>query len=165
MLEAELLLKVPKDWMSEITDRFGVRVKVLDRKPYGKQGVHDLVELVVKDQDLEEVRSHVRWNPFVAKASFYTTEEGKALGAVSTAEDGHPEEVWRAAPRWRSRSATLTGQESVADLVADHPELRLLHLSYGICSCCAGDSTLPMSADVRGIRWETMLDDIRRELG
>lgn len=84
MLEAELLLRVPKNWMSEVADRFGVRVKVIDRKPYGKHGVQDLVEMEVADQDPAEIQAFIRKNPFVAKASLHSTEEGKALGAVST---------------------------------------------------------------------------------
>lgn len=84
MLEAELLLRIPKNWMSEVADRFGVRVKVIDRKPFGKHGVHDLVEMDVKDQDPAEIQAFIRKNPFVAKVSLHSTEQGKVLGAVST---------------------------------------------------------------------------------
>lgn len=66
--------------------------------------------------------------------------------------------------RSKSRSSSLTGEERVAEVVADYPELRLLLLSYGVCSCCCGDATLKVSAEVRGIPLKTMLDDIRREL-
>lgn len=72
-----------------------------------------------------------------------------------------------ARPRPRRRrlsSSSLTGRELVADVVADYPELRLILLSYGVCSCCCGDSSLKMSAEVRGIPVETILDDLRREL-
>ncbi len=76
-----------------------------------------------------------------------------------------PERDARPRPkRPKSSSSSLTGEELIADVVTDNPELRLLLLSYGVCSCCCGDSTLKMSAEMRGIPLETILDDIRREL-
>ncbi len=75
-----------------------------------------------------------------------------------------PGERARSRPKRLESPSSLTGEEIVADVVADHPELRLLLLSYGVCSCCCGDTTLKVSAQVRGIPLETILDDIRREL-
>ncbi len=84
MLDAELLVRIPKNWMSEITDRFGVRVKIVDRKPYGAHGVRDLVELELDEQPPADVLRVIRRNAFVAHASLNPLEEGRALVNVST---------------------------------------------------------------------------------
>ncbi len=84
MLDAELLVRVPRNWMSEVTERFGVRMKVVDRKAFGRHGVQDLVELELGEQDPVEIERLIRKNPFVAKASLQPTETGRALANVST---------------------------------------------------------------------------------
>ncbi len=84
MLDAELLVRIPKNWMSELTERFGVRARVLDRKPYGPHGVQDLVELQLGPEDPVQVLAAIRHNGFVARASLEATEHGRALASVST---------------------------------------------------------------------------------
>lgn len=84
MLDAELLVRIPRNWMSEVTERFGVRMKIVDRKSYGAHGVQDLVELELGDRAPTEVLQVIRRNAFVARASLNPTEKGRALANVST---------------------------------------------------------------------------------
>ena len=84
MLDAELLVRVPRNWMSEVADRFGARMKIVDRKPYGKHGVHDLVELDFGTADPQELLGAIKANAFVARASLHSTDVGKGLVDVST---------------------------------------------------------------------------------
>ncbi len=84
MLDAQLLVRIPKNWMSEVTERFGLRLRIVDRKPYGEHGVQDLVEIELGDENPEEVLAAVRANGFVAKASLQASEKGRALADVST---------------------------------------------------------------------------------
>ncbi len=84
MLDAELLVRIPKNWMSEVTERYGVRLRIVDRKPYGQHGVQDLVELELGAEDPKDVLAAIRGNGFVARASLQASEEGRALANVST---------------------------------------------------------------------------------
>ncbi len=84
MLDAELLVRIPKNWMSEVTERFGIRLRIVDRKPYGPHGVQDLVELELGTEDPTAVLEAVRRNAFVARASLQPLEQGRALADVST---------------------------------------------------------------------------------
>jgi len=84
MLDAELLVRIPRNWMSEVTERFGLRLRVVDRKPYGQHGVQDLVELELGQADPAAVLDAIRRNGFVARASLQATEKGRALADVST---------------------------------------------------------------------------------
>lgn len=84
MLDAELLVRIPRNWMSEVTERFGVRMKIIDRKPYGSHGVQDLVELQLGEVESQGVLRTIRENPFVVRASLNPPEKGRALANVST---------------------------------------------------------------------------------
>lgn len=84
MLDAELLVRVPRNWMSEVTERFGLRMRIVDRKAYGSHGVQDLVDMELGDAAPEEVLGAIRRNAFVAKASLKPQERGRALASVST---------------------------------------------------------------------------------
>ncbi len=84
MLDAELLVRIPRNWMSEVTERFGLRMRIVDRKAYGAHGVQDLVELELGDAEPEEVLRTIRGNAFVARASLNPQDRGRALASVST---------------------------------------------------------------------------------
>ncbi len=84
MLDAELLVRIPRNWMSEVTERFEVRMRIVDRKAYGSHGVQDLVELELGEAAPAEVLRAIRGNPFVAKASLNPEDRGRALASVST---------------------------------------------------------------------------------
>lgn len=70
--------------MSEVTERFGLRLRIVDRKAQGTHGVQDLVELELGDADPEEVLRAIRGNAFVAQASLDPQDRGRALASVST---------------------------------------------------------------------------------
>ncbi len=84
MLDAELLVRIPRNWMSEVTERYGLRLRVVDRKAYGSHGIQDLVEFELGDAEPADVLRAIRGNPFVAKASLNPPERGRALATVST---------------------------------------------------------------------------------
>lgn len=84
MLDAELLVRIPKNWMSEVTEQFGVRMRIIDRKAYGSHGVQDLVELELGEEDPKPILQAIRGNAFVAHASLNPQERGRALATVST---------------------------------------------------------------------------------
>lgn len=59
---------------------------------------------------------------------------------------------------------TLTGDETVDDLVAAHPALRVPLMAYGVCTCCGAAMTLRQNAEAHGVPLEAVLEDLRREL-
>ena len=70
--------------MAELWERYRAKVRVIDRKPVGRHGVRDLVEIVAKDATPEEVIGAIRRNAFVQRVSLQSTKEGKALASVTT---------------------------------------------------------------------------------
>ncbi len=84
MIRARLTVNVPKNWMTDLWDAYHAKVRVIDRKPFGRHGVRDLVEIHAKDATADEVIRAIRRNPFVQNASLQSTKEGKALASVTT---------------------------------------------------------------------------------
>ncbi len=58
----------------------------------------------------------------------------------------------------------LSGDETVDGLITAHPGLRLVLMSYGLCTCCSGSLTLRQTAAARGIPLGVILADLEREL-
>jgi predicted DNA binding protein len=85
MMEAVISLKIPQNWMSEISEKHPVTIKVLDRIPYSERGVKDLVEIAGPQDIMDEVLKDIRKNPLVSKVDTTMTERGKIVGAVTTA--------------------------------------------------------------------------------
>ncbi|OGS56388.1 MAG: hypothetical protein A3K60_08610 [Euryarchaeota archaeon RBG_19FT_COMBO_56_21] len=84
MIEAELLLRVPQRWITEIPRRYGVSIRILGRKPSGKTGVRDLVEISGSQHDLEEVLKALESEPWIRSFDLDFVESGKLVGEVVT---------------------------------------------------------------------------------
>lgn len=84
MMEAVISLKIPQNWMSEISEKHPVTVKVLDRVPYSERGVKDLVEIAGPADIMDEVLKDIRNNSLVSHVETTVTERGKIIGAVTT---------------------------------------------------------------------------------
>ncbi len=65
MMEAELLVRIPKMWITEIPNRHEVSIKILNRRRSGKMGVRDLVEITGSRKDLEEILLEFEDEPWV----------------------------------------------------------------------------------------------------
>ncbi|MFA5896489.1 MAG: hypothetical protein WC985_06240 [Thermoplasmata archaeon] len=149
MLDADFLLRVPRNWMSEVTQRFGVRMRVVDRKAYGRHEVQGLVQLEVGERDPNVFGGRLNRRERVRK----DMRKRKMVGGAA-----------EGSPKLTSSTTALTGDEKIGDLVASHPGLRLPLMSYGFCTCCSGSLTLRQNAEVRGLPLHVILEDLNREL-
>lgn len=85
MMEAVVSVRIPQHWMSEISLKYPVVIKVIDRVPYSDKGVKDLVEISAPADMIDDVLSDIRANPLVAKVDTTVTDKGKVFGAITTA--------------------------------------------------------------------------------
>ena len=85
MMEAIVSLREPENWISEVSAKFPVEIRVIDRVPYAEKGVKDLVEISAASDVMEEVLDAIKANPLVADMDTTTTEKGKVISAVTTA--------------------------------------------------------------------------------
>jgi len=84
MLEAVISLKIPDNWMTEIAAKYPAAIKVLDRLPFAKTGVRDLVEISAPGEILDEILQDIRKDPLVLEATVTAMERNKVIGAVAT---------------------------------------------------------------------------------
>jgi predicted DNA binding protein len=84
MMEAELLVRIPKMWVTEIPNRHEVSIKILNRRRSGKMGVRDLVEITGPQEDLEAILLEFKNEPWVKSYDLDFIESGKLIGEVLT---------------------------------------------------------------------------------
>ncbi len=64
----------------------------------------------------------------------------------------------------RTAARVLTGDETVDEIVAQHPGLRSTLMAFGLCTCCSGGLTLRQNAEAHGVPLRTILADLEDEL-
>jgi len=84
MLEAELVVRIPKMWITEIPVRHQVSIKIVGRRPSGKLGVRDLVEISGEQAVLENVLEELESEPWVRSFDLDFVKSGKLVGEVVT---------------------------------------------------------------------------------
>ncbi|MCU0852766.1 MAG: helix-turn-helix domain-containing protein, partial [Thermoplasmata archaeon] len=84
MIEAELLVRIPKMWITEMSKRHEVSIRVVNRRQSGKQGVRDLVEITGPQEELESVVKELEDEPWVKTFDLDFVEDGKLMGEVVT---------------------------------------------------------------------------------
>jgi len=84
MLEAELRLRIPKMWITEMPKRHPITIKIVGRRPSGKLGVRDLVEISGEQEDLERILKEFQKEPWVKSYDLDFVKSGKMVGEVVT---------------------------------------------------------------------------------
>lgn len=84
MKEAVLSLKIPSNWISDLSEKYNASIKILDRKPYSKLGVRDLVEISVLENNLSKLLKDLQNLPSVYDIDLRITAKDKAIGTVAS---------------------------------------------------------------------------------
>ena len=84
MIEAELVVKIPKMWITEMSRRHDVSIRVVNRRRSGKEGVRDLVEMTGTQEELEAILKELEREPWVRSFDLDFVEAGKLMGEVVT---------------------------------------------------------------------------------
>ncbi len=84
MMEAEILVRIPKMWVTEIPKRQHVSIKIVNRRRSGKMGVRDLVEITGSNESLKAVLLEFKSEPWVKSYDLDFVESGKLIGEVLT---------------------------------------------------------------------------------
>lgn len=83
-MEAELNLRIPDMWITEMPKRHQVSIKIVSRRPSGKLGVRDLVEIAGEQEELEEILMEIGKDPWVKSYDLDFVKSGKIVGEVVT---------------------------------------------------------------------------------
>lgn len=83
LMEAVLSIKIPDNWVTEITNKYPATIKVLDSLPFEGEGVRDLIEITAPENYLNKVLKEIKEHPMVSYFDVTTTDKEKALAVVS----------------------------------------------------------------------------------
>jgi predicted DNA binding protein len=86
MKEVVLKLKVPDNWVKDITQRHPVPIKFLECKPFGEAGGRSLIEIDGDDQEVDEMVEEMRAHPDICKIDLFPCKDGRVLGTVTTSK-------------------------------------------------------------------------------
>ncbi|MCK4444807.1 MAG: helix-turn-helix domain-containing protein, partial [Thermoplasmata archaeon] len=86
MQEIVLRLKVPDNWVKDITERHPVPIKFLECKPFGKAGGRSLIEIDRDDQQVDDMVEEMRAHPDICKINLFPYKDGRVLGTVTTSK-------------------------------------------------------------------------------
>ena len=86
MKEVVLKLKVPYNWVKDITQRHPVPIKFLECKPFGEAGGRSLIEIDRDDQEVDEMVEEMRAHPDICKIDLFPCKDGRVLGTVTTSK-------------------------------------------------------------------------------
>ncbi len=67
-------------------------------------------------------------------------------------------------PAGTSVAPHLTGDETVDEVIEQHPGLQATLMAYGLCTCCSGGLTLRQNAEAHGVPLSVILADLDHEL-
>lgn len=84
MIEAEMSVRIPEVWITELPKRHAVSVRVVNRRSSGKLGVRDLVEIAGIPEELEQVLSTLKAEPWVESFDLDYVGPEKLVGEVVT---------------------------------------------------------------------------------
>lgn len=84
MKEIVLKLKVPDNWVRDITEKHPVPIKFLECKPFGKAGGRSLIEIDRNDEEAERMIEEIKEHPDICKIDLFPYEDGRILGTVTT---------------------------------------------------------------------------------
>jgi predicted DNA binding protein len=84
MMKAEILVRIPKMWVTEIPKRHEVSIKIVNRRRSGKMGVRDLIEITGSQENLKAVLLEFKHEPWVKSYDLDFVESGKLIGEVLT---------------------------------------------------------------------------------
>lgn len=84
MIEAVLSIKLYGIWHTEVVKRFSVEVRILDIIPFGKDGIQDLVEIKLNDENIDEIKKFIEAVDEVEEVNIEHVDASKAIGIVKT---------------------------------------------------------------------------------
>lgn len=84
MIEAEMVVRIPQMWITELPKRHPVSVRIANRRSSGKLGVRDLVEIAGTRDELEQVLRELKTEPWVKSFDLDFVEPEKLVGEVVT---------------------------------------------------------------------------------
>lgn len=83
-MEVILKIKMPDNWVKDISDKYATEIRFLECKPYGDSGGKGLIKLDDEKENLSTLMNEIRNHPDVCRVDISPLENGGVLGSVIT---------------------------------------------------------------------------------
>lgn len=136
MIEALLELDIPDSWISDISTKFDVAVRILDCVPFGEKGARSFVELECDDPVMREsISQAIEHHPDVCKWQPSITEDGRMRGIALLTKCRACKAIMRSDCYLRSARTKTTGQVEWQVIAGNEDALRDLFKELGEGGC------------------------------
>lgn len=84
MMEVILKIKMPDNWVKDVTKKLSTPIKFIECKPYGDIGGKGLIKLDGSDETISIIMEEIKNHPDVCRVDISPLKNGGALGSVVT---------------------------------------------------------------------------------
>jgi len=79
MMEVILKIRMPDNWVKDITKKFPTQIKFLECMPYGDSGGRGLIEMEDKEEGMNEIIEEIKKHPDVCRVDISPLKNGGVL--------------------------------------------------------------------------------------
>lgn len=138
MIEALLELDIPDSWISDISSRFDVSVRILDCVPFGEKGARSFVQLECDDPAVrEKVSQAIEQHPDVSRWQPSMTDDGRMRGMALLTKCRACKAIMKADCYLRSAGTKPDGGVEWQVIAGDEEALRVLFKELEQSGCAA----------------------------
>lgn len=84
MMEVLLRIKMPDNWVRDVSKKFPMPIKFIDCKPFGEDGGRGLIEIDSTNTEVNEIIEEINKHPDVCHIDVTHLKDGSVLGSVVT---------------------------------------------------------------------------------
>jgi predicted DNA binding protein len=84
MMDVLLKIKMPDNWVRDVSKKFPLPITFIECMPYGKEGGRGLIEIDGTDTDVNEIIEEIHRHPDVCHIDITHLKDGSVLGSIVT---------------------------------------------------------------------------------
>jgi predicted DNA binding protein len=84
MMEVVLKIRMPDNWVKDVTKKFPTQIKFIECMPFGESGGRGLIEMADKEEEVNEIIEEIKKHPDVCRVDISPLKDGGVLGSIVT---------------------------------------------------------------------------------
>jgi predicted DNA binding protein len=84
MMEVVLKIRMPDNWVKDVSKKYPTPIKFVDCMPYGDSGGRGLIEINGKEEKIEDIIEEIKNHPDVCRVDISPLKNGGVLGSIIT---------------------------------------------------------------------------------
>jgi predicted DNA binding protein len=84
MMEVVLKIRMPDNWIKDVSRKYPRPIKFIECMPYGDSGGRGLIEIDSKEEKVEDIIDEIKNHPDVCRIDISPLKDGGVLGSIIT---------------------------------------------------------------------------------